>query len=179
MAVVQGDITHRYTEPNGPGDTNAGAAATSLGGFAATNEPTSGASQNAYGHLVLADNSGGAVHYRAFFVANTDGADTWYAVKVWIASQSSNGADHAIALDGVGVVDLDSASAQGETEADEDTAPTGETFTSPTSKDTGINVGDVGPGQGFTVWVRRTGTGSPALSGAFVAIRWEGQDAAP
>jgi hypothetical protein len=180
MPVVAGDIGWRWTEPAGPGDTNTQPDPDdSIGGYAATDGPTTGVDNDCFDDITLAENQAATVDYRSHFIPNEHATDTWYAVKVYIGGEAPGGADHAIALDGTGIVDTDSASAQAERLTDENTAPSGETFSAPTTKEAGLNVGDVPAGQGFTVIVRRTATNSAQLAGAYVEIVASGQDAAP
>ena len=124
------------------------------------------------------DNAASAVHYRLIFIENTHATLTYQSVKVWVSSQVSGGCDFAIGLSPVGVVDHDSASAQGETPADEDTAPSGVTFSTPTSKATGLSIGNLAPGEVHGVWIRRTANDTGAVNDDGATIRHEGDTAA-
>ena len=59
---------------------------------------------------------------------------------------------------------LAQAGIQAVTIANEDTAPAGPSFTSPTTKATGISLGNIGIGNVKAFWIRRTATNSAALS---------------
>jgi hypothetical protein len=91
-----------------------------------------------------------------------------------LSSEVAGGADAAIALDGTAASDVDSASQQMERIADESTPPSGESFSAPTTKGTGLSIGDLNPDFCKGIWVRRTATDSAALANDGVTIRCEG-----
>lgn len=98
---------------------------------------------------------GGDTEYRCVYVHNADPALTMYGAKLWIQYESH--AYHAIALGGEGL------NGTAETVASEGTAPSGETFSSPASEGTALNLGDIPAGQHYPVWIRRA---IPAASAA-------------
>jgi hypothetical protein len=111
----------------------------------------------------------GHVDYRGIYVRNTDGALTWRAVKAWISSLTSSAdTEYAIAIAD------EAAGVAMETIADELTAPSGPAFSSPTTKGTGLTVGDVGSGSFRGLWVRRTVTAGAAPANDSGTIRCEG-----
>lgn len=90
----------------------------------------------------------GDIEYRCFYVLNT-GDEDLDSVKIWISDQPTQGV-YALAASGEGV------NADAETVANENTAPVGEVFSSPTSAATGIELGPLAVGQRRAVWARRT-----------------------
>jgi hypothetical protein len=91
----------------------------------------------------------GDTEYRKVFIVN-DGTIDLTSVVVWINDQPAQGV-LGIALDGAGK------NADGDTVADESTAPTGETFddtTDPVSN--ALAVPDLAVGDRHAVWLRRT-----------------------
>ena len=88
---------------------------------------------------------------RSFYVHNNHGTLTLQGAKVWISAQTSSATtDIAIALDGAGK------NGTAETEVNESTAPTGETFSQPADFAGGLSLGDLAAGEYYPVWIRRT-----------------------
>jgi hypothetical protein len=108
----------------------------------------------------------GDVEYRCIYLTNT-GTVAANAASIWVQLNTpSAGTTIAIALDGAGL------NATAETEADESTAPTGETFTSPTSAADGLSLGTLAPDDYIAVWIRRTVTaGAAALASDTFTLR--------
>ena len=133
-----------------------------LAGGASNNDPTlsiggamsaNAVSANTIFDTVTADDArAGDVEYRKMFVYN-DGDQDFSEVRIWISDQPTTGV-YALALDSAG------ANADGDTVADEDTAPTGETFSTPTDYAGGLSLGALAAGSRYAVWVRRTITSS-------------------
>lgn len=90
----------------------------------------------------------GDVEYRKVFVYN-DGTEDFDDLRVWISDQPTVGV-YAFALDGAGK------NADGDTAADEDTPPTGETFSTPVDFAGGLSMGAMAAGDRYGLWVRRT-----------------------
>jgi hypothetical protein len=81
-------------------------------------------------------------------------------------------------VDTTGVTAKGSASAQAKTVADENTAPAAQTFSSPTTKATGLAIGNIPAGSVAAIWVRRTAANTAAVNNDGVTIRCEGDTAA-
>jgi hypothetical protein len=179
MPIAASDIKFRLSINTGPGDSTAqGNPNDSIGGFVSTTEITDATLHNLFDVITGDENAASTVDYRVFFIANKHATLTWQGVKVWLQSETAGGANAAIALDGLGVKAINSASAQAERIANETTAPSGETFSAPTSKAAGLSVGNLAPNEVIAVWVRRTATNSAALNLDGVVIRAEGDTAA-
>ena len=179
MPITAADLLWKRSINTGPGNSTAQADPDdSIGGFMSTTELTSGASHDIFDPISGAENQAGTIDYRCVFIHNNHGTLTLQAPRIWITNPVAGGADAAIALDDTGVVAEDSASAQAERIADENTAPSGETFSAPTSKATGLAPGDIGPGQCVAVWIRRTATDSAALNDDGFQLNIEGDTAA-
>ena len=159
MAIVAEDMEWRYSVKTGSaGDSTAGTPAGSLGKYM---------SQTVADFTVLFDDVSGAenaandVEYRCVFLLNNHLTLTYQASEVWLESQVGGGADLAIAVDGVGVVDLNTAAPQADEVADESTAPTGESFVAAAGQGSAISIGDIPPQDCVAVWIRRSITGGP------------------
>lgn len=91
----------------------------------------------------------GDTEYRAIDVKNNHSTDTLFNPTAWISLlTASTKTKIDIAWDSTGTQSV----------ANENTAPTGLTFTAPTSKSTGIVLGNMLPGQTRRIWLRRTVT---------------------
>lgn len=178
MAITASDILFRLSVNTGPGDSTAqGDPNDSIGGFMSTTEITDASQNNLFDDISGDENADETVDYRCFFVFNNHGSLAWQSAVAWISAEEAGGADAAIALDDTGVVDSDSSSAQAERIANEETAPSGESFSAPTTKATGLSIGNIPADDVQAIWVRRTATDSAALNADGVTIRVEGDTA--
>jgi hypothetical protein len=135
----------------GTGNTNPAAA---LGGAIST---TAVAANTLFDTVSAGEAGSGDTEYRCFYVLN-DGDEVLDSVKVWISDQPTQGT-YALALGGEGI------DGTAETVANESTAPTGESFSSPVTALTGLECGPLNPGQRRPVWARRViGAATPGVS---------------
>lgn len=179
MAIVANDIRFKFSVKTGSaGDSSAGNAAGSLGKYISTTEITDATINNLFDDVSGDDNAASDVEYRILFVQNDHASITWEAPTLWLSAETGGGADIAVALDGVGVTAKGSASAQADELTDEDTAPSGESFTSPTTKGGGLVMADIPAGSVHAIIVRRTATNSSALNNDDVTFTVEGDTAA-
>lgn len=174
MAITASDLTFRLSTTAGAaGDSTAqGDPDASLGKYASTTEVTDATLHNLFDRVSGDENAASDVEYRCMFVVNEHATLTLESAVAWISAEVAGGASVAIGLDPAGVVDVDAAPAQAATIANESTAPAGVTFSAPTTKGTGLAIGDVGPGQCQAVWVRRTAadTGAVDADGATISV---------
>jgi hypothetical protein len=179
MAITATDILFKLSKNTGPGNSSAQANPNdSIGGFMSSTQITDATLHNLYDVITGDENALSTIDYRCFFIHNNHATLTWESVKVWLFSETAGGATAAIAIDGTGVVSATSASAQAERITNETTAPSGESFTAPTTKGTGLAVGNIGAGQCIAIWVRRTAANTAAVDTDGVIIRAEGDTAA-
>ncbi len=180
MPITSGDIKYKLSVTTGSaGNTTAQADPNAaLGKYISTTDwNQSSLSLNLFDLISGDSNAAQDVDYRCVFVWNNHATNTWYAPKVWVSEQISGGADVAIGLDATGVVPVGQAGAQAVTVANEATAPSGVTFSTPLSKATGLSVADVPAGSCFAVWLRRTATNSAAKDADGVTITASGDTA--
>jgi hypothetical protein len=162
MAV---DIEYRLS--GGSGNTNPAA---STGGAMSSTEVVG---STIWDSVSSAEASAGDVEYRCIYITN-NGTTTATTAKIWIqANTSSADTTLAIALDGNGK------NATAETEADESTAPTGESFTSPTGSGDGLSLGDLAQNDYYGVWMRRTVTAGAAATASDTFTLRVGYDYVP
>lgn len=168
MAIVTGDIKFYLSGGAGNADPNA-----SLGGLISSTEVSGTALNNIFDDVSGDESTPGDTEYRGIYVKNTHGSLTLQGAKLWLESEVGSGANIAIALAGEGL------NGTMETIATESAAPVGESFTSPTTKGTGLSLGDIPFGQKYGFWLRRTvGAATPAQAADGVTPRVEGDTAA-
>jgi hypothetical protein len=149
MPIESKDIEYRLS--GGASNTSAAAA---LGGAMSTVEGgkiTSGAVNNIFDDVTGDESKAGDIEYRAVFVKNAHATLTLQGAKLWI-KQDANSEDDATAI-----ALADEAHSEAiETIANESTAPSGPTFSAPSSAGTGLELGDLSPGEYVGIWIRRT-----------------------
>ena len=181
MPIVPADIKKKLSIKTGSaGNSQAQADPDqSLGKYISTTEINEGTPlNNLFDDVTGDENAALDVEYRCFFYHNSHATLTLQSPVFWIASEVAGGADVAIAVDGIAASPIGQASAQADEVVDESTAPTGESFTAPTTKAGGLALGDLAAGNCRAVWVRRTATDSAALNNDGATFRLEGDTAA-
>ena len=179
MAIVAGDLLFKFSVKTGSaGDSVAGTAAGSLGKYVSQTEITDAVLNNLFDDVTGDDNAASDVEYRCIFVHNNHASLTWENPVVWLSAETAGGANIAIAVDDVAVSAKGSASAQADEVANEDAAPSGESFTSPSTKGTGLSLGSIAAGSVKAVWVQRSATNSAALDNDDVTLEFSGDTAA-
>jgi hypothetical protein len=174
MAIVASDIVFRLSVSAAAGDTTAGTPATSLGDQVATTAITTAVLNNLFDDVSGAEAAAGDIEYRCIFILNNHATLTLIGANVYITSQTAGGGTITIGLDGTAISAKGSASAQAVTIANESTAPSGVTFSNPSSGSP-LVIGDLAPGQVKGIWVKRDVTaGASALNPDGVIIGWGG-----
>jgi hypothetical protein len=165
VAIVASDILFKLSSPTGPGNSTAQADPNdSLGRFMSSTQITDNSLHNLFDLVTGDQNAASEVNYRVFFVQNAHGSLTWESAVIYLSSEVAGGANIAMGLDTTGNVSATSASAQTVARpADETAAPSGITFSAPTTKGTGLSIGNLTAGQVRAIWVRRTNTNSSAV----------------
>lgn len=180
MPIASTDVLFKYSTTAGAaGNTTAGSAGTSLGKYISTTPIQDATLDNLFPDITGDENAASNVDYQAFFVHNNHATLTLQNTVVWLASEVAGGANTAIATDNIAASAVGASTAQAATIATKNTAPTGTSaFSAPTTKATGLSLGNIGPGQVKAIWVRRTATNSAAQNNDGVTIRVEGDTAA-
>lgn len=178
MAILTTDILFKLSVTTGSsGNSNPGTPAGSLGKYISTTQITDASLHNLFDVISGAENAESDIEYRCFFVHNNHGSLTLQNAVVWLSAEVGGGAAAAIAVDDLAASPIGQAGAQADEIADEDTAPSGESFSSPTSKGTGLSVGNIAAGYCRAIWVRRTAADTGPLDNDGVTIRVEGDTA--
>lgn len=180
MPIASTDIRFKYSVTTGSaGNTTAGTAAGSNGRYISTTDLVDATLQNLFPDVTGDENAAQNVDYKCIFVHNAHPTLTLQRTVVWLVSEVAGGADTAIALDLIGVVPVGQGAPQAATIASKNNAPTGTTaFAAPTTKATGLAIGDIPAGSCIAVWVRRSAKNSPAQNNDGVTLRVEGDTAA-
>lgn len=161
MAITSSDIHYRMSG----GASNSDPAA-ALGGAKSSTSFTTNA---IFDDVSSAEAAAGDAEYRCFYVHNAHATLTLQGAKIWIQAQTSSGdTDVALALGGEGL------NGTAETVANEGTAPSGESFSQPTSFAGGLSLGDIAPGEHYPVWIRRTVNSSAAAATDTWTVRVQG-----
>jgi len=121
----------------------------SLGGAISTTEVVDNALQNLFPNVTSAQALAGITQYLCIYIKNTHATLTWTAPYTWISSNTPS-TDSTI---NISVATETGSPVQ--TISDLTTAPTGQSFTAPTSFATGLSLGDLVPGACKAVWVQR------------------------
>lgn len=172
MAITATEIVQRLSggATNTVANDALGGAMSTVGGGIIT----TASDNNLFDDVSGAEASAGTTEYRGFYIENTHGTLTWQGVFVWVDGDTTSADDEldiALADEAVNVAM--------EVIADETTAPAGPAFTHPTTKGTGLSIGDIPPGEFKGIWVRRVVTGgAAAIEGNSGSIRFEGDTAA-
>jgi hypothetical protein len=179
MAIVAADVLFKHSVVTGSaGNSTAGTPAGSLGKYISTTQITDATLHNLFDVVTGDENAASDVEYRCFFVHNAHATLTWESVVVWLSAEVAGGCVAAISIDTTAASAIGAAGAQAKTIADEGTAPATQTFTAPTSKATGLSIGDLPAGQCRAVWVRRTAANTAAVDADGVTISVAGDTAA-
>lgn len=174
MPIVQADLSWRLSVLTGAaGNTTAGTPAGSLGKYISTTAYTTATNNNVWDDISAAENAALTVEYRLIFVLNNHASLTATAPKFFLLSETAGGANIAISVDTTGVTAKGSAPAQAKQIASETTAPTSQSFSSPTTIGTALSgIADIPAGSVQGIWIRRTATASAAQADG-VVIRCE------
>lgn len=176
-AITSAEILFKYSVKTGTaGNSTAGTAAGSLGKYISTTAWAGGALNDLFDDVSGAENAASTVDYRCIFIHNSNTANTYENVVVYLSAETAGGASIAIATDNVAASAIGATAAQAAEVANETTAPTGvSAFSSPTTAGTGLSLGNIPSGQCRAFWVRRTAANSAALSNDGVTIAVSGE----
>lgn len=180
MSISSSDLLFKLSVTTGSaGDSTAQADPNaSLGKYISTTQITDATLNNLFDNVSGDENYASDVEYRCFFIHNNHASLTLQSAVAWIYSEVSGGASVAIGLDPAGVTIKSSSSAQAATIANESSAPAGVSFSSPTSKGTGLSIGNIAAGYCQAIWIRRTAANTVAVDSDGATIRVEGDSAA-
>jgi hypothetical protein len=132
------------------------------------------AGTNIFANVSSSDAASGRTYYRCVYVKNTHATLTLESAKVWFqANTPSTTTAATMALAGEGL------NATAETISDQYTAPSGESFSAPSSSGTALSLTNIPAGQYYAVWLKVVvDASSPAYSNDGFTMRVLGDTAA-
>lgn len=168
MPIVASDIKFRLS--GGAANTNVNA---SLGGAKSSVDVVDASLHNLFDIVSSAEALAGDVEYRCVYVHNAHATLTLQNAAVYINTNTPS-PDTTVAI-GLGSAAVN---AQEQSVVDEQTSPTGVTFSTPASGSP-LAIGDIAPGAHKAVWIRRNVTaGASAFNSDSVIISITGDTAA-
>lgn len=179
MAVASADLKMKLSVVAGGGNTTAQANPNaSLGDQVSTTELADNTLHNLYDVITGQENTLADVEYRCVFFDNTSTTNALIGTRIFISGETAGGASIAIGLDPAGITARGATVAQAATVADEQTAPTGVTFSAPTTAAAGLAPGDIPAGSVVPVWIRRTAGNNAAIDNDSATLQIAGDTAA-
>lgn len=163
MPIISAEIQYRLS--GGAGNTDPLA---SLGGVKATQTVTAG---TLFDTVNSTESNAGDVEYRCIYVHNANGSLSLQNAVMFIPTNTSgNRIDIGVGTSAVNGTE--------QTVGSENTAPSGVSFSQPSTAGTGISLGTIPAGQHRAVWVRRTIAAATAASNDSFTLRVQGDTAA-
>lgn len=183
MAITAAEILFKLSTGNSGSAGNASAQGNvnaSLGKFIATTQVTDASLNNLFDDLTGDENAQGGSYqdYRCIFVHNSNASLTLQNAVMWLSAEVAGGAVIAIGVDPAAASAIGSGTQQGAVITTDTSAPAGVTFSAPTTKGTGIALGNIPAGQCRAIWIRRTAANTSALNNDGATVRVEGDTAA-
>lgn len=153
MAIVSTDIKYRLS--GGASNTDPSA---SLGGVISSTDAS-----NYFDALSSVEAAAGSIEYRCIYVYNNHPTLTMLGTKVFIQTQTPS-SDTDVAI-GLGTA---ATGATEQTVGSETTAPSGVSFSAPSTLGAGLVAGDIPPASFKSVWIRRNvNAGAAVFSDSF------------
>ena len=162
MPIISTDIVYRLSGGASNTDVNA-----SLGGAKSSTNVGTGL-HNLFDVVGSAEAATGDTEYRCVYVHNNHGTLTMQSAKIWISSNTpSTDTSVEIALGSSAVNGTETSV------ANENTAPSGPTFSAPASEGAALSIGDIPAGEHKAVWIKRivnTGAAAYNSDGATITV---------
>lgn len=174
--ISSAELLRKYSVKAGAaGNTTPGTAGGSLGRYISTTQIPDNVLNNLWDDVTGTENAAMESEYRCVFIHNNNGGGLALQNAVaYLVAETAGGANIAIGADPTAPSPVGQAGVQAIEVADENTAPAGVVFTSPTTYVTGVALGTIPAGQCKALWIRRTATASAALPNDGVTIRITG-----
>ncbi len=174
MPIVPDDLMFKLTIRDATGgdqvaqpDPNA-----SLGRFVSTTVIVDALLHNLFDPVTGDENAASATEYRAFMVHNSHPSLPLLAPTVWLSAEVAGGAVVAISVDARDASPVDAVAPQMTEITSPSASPSGQVFSSPTTRNTGLPLSDLPAGFVKGIWVRRTaaGTGPMEADGCTISV---------
>lgn len=126
----------------------------SIGGAISNTEFVDNTVGNLFADVLGPEGVAGSTKYRCLYFKNTNGSLTAQNAKLFLVSNTPSTDDTAEIAKGAAAINATETAV-----ANEDTAPSGPTFSAPSSYATGILLGNIPSGQYQAFWIKRIVTG--------------------
>lgn len=146
----------------------------SLGKYISTTAWAGGTLHDLFDVITGDENAASTVDYRCIFLHNNHATLTLTSPVVWISAEVASGAVAAISVDTTAASAIAATDAQALEVANETTAPGALAFTAPTTKGTGLALGNIAPGYCKAIWIRRTAADTAAVDADGATFNIEG-----
>lgn len=170
MAITSSDLIIRLS--GGSGNTNVNA---SIGGAKSSTAVTDNTLNNIFDSIDGTESTSGDTEYRCVYLHNNHGTLTAQNVRVYIQSNTTS-------ADDTWTIGLGTSAINGTEQgplADESTAPSGVTFSAPTTYAGGLASADIPAGQHRSVWYKRVcNAGAAAIDNNAATINFDCDTAA-
>lgn len=175
-AIIASEIVFRGTTTAGSaGDSTAQANPNLwLGKYAATTAWAGGSLNDLFDDITGPENAASTADYRGLAILNNNASNTLQSAAAYISAETAGGASISLGADTTAASAKGSASAQLVTIANETTAPSGASFTSPTTYAGGVSLGNIAVANVKGLWVKRLAANNAALSADGVTIAVQG-----
>jgi len=165
MPIVNTDLKIRL--PGGSANTNVNA---SIGGARSSTEVTDNSLNNIFDDVSGSESLPGDTEYRCIYLYNNHGTLTAQNVRIYISSNTTS-------ADDTWTIGLGTSAINGTEQgplADENTAPSGVTFSAPTDYAGGLASADIPAGQHRSVWYKRVVTaGAAAIDANAISLKFD------
>lgn len=169
MAITASDLQFRLSGGGSNTDVNA-----ALGGAKSSTQVTSASLHNLFDQVSGAESAAGDTEYRCIYLHNAHGSLTLQNAAVYISSNTPSG-DTSVEI-GVGTSSINGTE---QTVANENTAPSGVTFSAPSTFGAALSLGSIPAGQHKAIWIKRiVNAGAAAYNTDAVTIAVQGETAA-
>ena len=144
MPIISTDIIYRLSGGAANSDVNA-----SVGGAKSSVAVGTGI-HNLFDVVSSVETAAGDTEYRCVYIHNNHGTLTMQSAKVWITSNTPS-TDTSVEIS------LGTSAVNGteQTIANENTAPTGTSFSAPSTEGASLTIGDIPAGQHKAIWIKR------------------------
>jgi hypothetical protein len=145
MPIVAGDLIERLSGGAANSDPNA-----SLGGAKSSTAVVDNTTHNLWDVVSSAESSAGDTEYRCIYLHNNHGTLTLQNAKVWVQTNTPS-TDTSIEIS------LGTSAINGteQTVANENTAPSGTSFSTAAGEGNALSIGNIPAGQHKAIWIKR------------------------
>ena len=181
MPIITTDILYRGSVLTGAAG-NSVAQTTpggNLGKYVSTTLITDAVLNNVFPDVTGDENAASAVDYQCVFIHNNHATITLQSPVIWVTAEVIGGATTSIALDNIAATAVASAAVQATQISNKNIAPIGVGgFSTPTTKATGLALGNLPAGFVRGVWIKRSSANTAALNSDGLTLRVEGDTSA-